>query len=142
MGLLDPIRLAQQPNKDVESVTVALFRTAAKGRLHPVFTKRSVESPPCMDIREGEFREFREPPRTAEQIHVPEVVAVHVVIGRVALGAGAHERDGRIPIADLFRCPGPLEPLHSRSIAYRRLFTSGPDQRRTEPLEIASTSAH
>lgn len=117
MGLLGPFCLAQQPNKNVQSVAVTTLRAAAKRRLHPLLAKRSVEPPTRMDIRESEFRELREPPRTDEQIHVPQVVVVHVVIGGVARGAGAYQRDGRIPIPEIFRCPGPLEPLHRTSIA-------------------------
>lgn len=117
MGLLDPICLAQQPNKDVQSVAVTIFRAPAKRRLHPQLAKRSVEPPARMDIRESQFRELREPPRTSEQIHVPQMVVVYVVIGGVALGAGAYQRDGRIPNPELFRCPGLLEPLHRTSIA-------------------------
>lgn len=117
MGLLGPICRAQQPNKDVQSVTVTIFGAAAQRRLHPPLAKRSVESPTCMDIRESEFREFGEPLRTGEQIHVPQMVVVHVVIGGVALGVSAYQRDSRIPIPKLFRCLGLLEPLHGTSIA-------------------------
>lgn len=66
MGLLGPICLAQKPNKDVQSVTVTVSGTAEQRRLHPPVTKRSVESATCMDIREGEFREFGEPLRAGE----------------------------------------------------------------------------
>lgn len=117
MGLLGPIRLTQQPNKDVQSVAVTIFCAAAKRHLHPLLAKRSVEPPTRMDIRQSEFREFREPPRTGEQIHVPQMVVVHVVIDGVALSVGAYQRDGRIPIPDPFRCPGLLEPFHRTSIA-------------------------
>lgn len=90
MGLLDPICLAQQPNKDVQSVTVTVFCAATQNRLHPLIAKQSVEFPTCTDIRESELREFGEPFRTGEQIHVPQMVGVHVVIGGVALGVSAY----------------------------------------------------
>lgn len=125
MGLLGPIRLAQQPDKDVQSVTVTIFGAATQNRLHPLIAKRSVESPTCVDIRESKLREFGEPLRTGEQIHVPQMVVVHVVIGGVALGMGAYQRDGRIPIPELFRYPGLLEPVHRTSIAQCCLVQRG-----------------
>lgn len=70
-----------------------------------------------MDIRESALREFREPVRTGEQIHVPQMAVMPVGIGGVALGVGAYQRDGRVPIPPLFRCLGLLEPLHRTSIA-------------------------
>ena len=77
MGFLGPMCLAQQPNKDVQSVTVTIFGAAAQHRLRPPVAKRSVESPTCMDIRKSEFREFGEPLRPGEQISV-EAVAAHL----------------------------------------------------------------
>lgn len=117
MGLLGPIRLAQQPDKDVQSVTVTIFGAATQNHLHPLVAKRSVESSTCVDIRESKLHEFGEPLGTGEQIHVPQMVVVHVVIGGIALGMGAYQRDGRIPIPELFRYPGLLEPVHRTSIA-------------------------
>ncbi len=117
MGLLVPICLTQQPNKDIQSVTVTIFGAATQNRLHPLSAKRSVESPTCMDVRESELREFGEPLRTGEQINVPQMVGVHMVIGGVALGMGTYQRDGRVPIPALFGCPGLLEPVHRTSIA-------------------------
>ncbi|MFF1341920.1 hypothetical protein ACFVYT_29165 [Streptomyces sp. NPDC058290] len=117
MGLLNPTRLAQQPNKDVQSATVTIFGATAQNLIHPLIAKRSVESPTCMDIRESELRELGEPFRTDEQVHVPQMVAVRGEIGGVALGVSAYQRDSRIPIQMLFRYLGLLEPLHGTSIA-------------------------
>ncbi|MEU9213095.1 hypothetical protein AB0D27_35570 [Streptomyces sp. NPDC048415] len=75
MGLMGLICLAQQPDKDVQGVTVTIFGAAAQRSLHPPLAKRSVESPTCVDIRASEFREFREPSRTGEQIHVPQMLS-------------------------------------------------------------------
>lgn len=117
MGLLGPTRLAQQPNKDVQGTTITVFGAVAQRRLHPPLAKRSVESPTCVDIRESALCEFREPFRAGEQIHVPQMAVMPVGIDGVALGVGAYQRDGRIPIPTLFRCLGLLEPLHGTSIA-------------------------
>ncbi|MFI8280564.1 hypothetical protein ACIGBH_37805 [Streptomyces sp. NPDC085929] len=117
MGLLNPTRLAQQSHQDVQSVTVTTFGATTQNLIHPLVAKRSVESPTCVDIRESEFCQFRESFRTDEQIHVPEMVAVCVGIGGVALGVCAYQRDGRIPIPTLFRYLGLLEPLHGTSVA-------------------------
>lgn len=117
MGLLGPARLAQQPDKDVQGSTITVFGAVAQLRLHPPLAKRFVESPTCVDIRESALCKFREPFRTGEQIHVPQMAVVPVGIGGVALAVGAHQCDGRIPVLVLFRCLGLLEPFHGTSIA-------------------------
>ncbi|GHF30496.1 hypothetical protein GCM10017776_56130 [Streptomyces griseoluteus] len=117
MGLLGPTRLAQQSDKDVQGIAITVFGAVAQRRLHPPLAKRSVESPTCVNIGERALCEFRESFRTDEQIHVPQMVVVPGRIGGVALGVRANQRDGRIPIPALFRCPGLLAPLHRTSIA-------------------------
>lgn len=117
MGLLGPTRLTHQSNKGVQGTMITGLGSVAQGSLHPSLAKRSVESPTCVNIRESALCEFREPCCTGKQIHVPQMTVVPGRIGRVALGVGAHQRDGRVPISALFRSLDLFEPLHRTSIA-------------------------
>ncbi|MFD1275267.1 hypothetical protein ACFQ51_38050 [Streptomyces kaempferi] len=58
LSFLHPTRLAHQPNKDVQGVTVAVFDAATQRRLHTPLSKRSVKSSTCVVIREGALRKF------------------------------------------------------------------------------------
>lgn len=111
-GFLHPTRLTQQSNKVVQGAPVTVFGTVAQCRLHAPFSKRPVESSTCVDVRESALREFRNPFRTGKQIHVPQMVVVHVRIVGIALGVGTHQHDRRVPVPESLRRPSLLEPVH------------------------------
>lgn len=115
--LLGPVRLAEQSDEEVESVAVAVLCAVVEHGFHTAVAKRSVEPPTCMDVRAGQVRELCEPFRVGEQGHVPQMVAVSVVVGGTALGVGAHQGDGGVPVTGLLCCPCLLEPCHRSSIA-------------------------
>ncbi|OII61843.1 hypothetical protein BJP40_31065 [Streptomyces sp. CC53] len=112
LGLLAPIGLAQQPEEGVEGVPVSVGRPAAQLRVHAAFPERSVQSTACVDIRESALCQFREPSGAGEQVHVPEMVVMPVVINGVALGVGLYQRDGLLPVLAVFCGEDALVPLH------------------------------
>ncbi|MEV7855821.1 hypothetical protein [Streptomyces sp. NPDC088183] len=119
LGLLHPTCLAQQSHKDVRGTTVTVFGAATQRSLHTLLAKRPVESPACVDICESALREFRNSFRTGKQSHLPQLVVVYIGIVGVALGVGTHERDRHIPVPEMFRRLGLLEPAHGTSIVHR-----------------------
>ncbi len=112
LSLPAPIRLAEQPEEGVEGIPVTVGGPAAQLRVHASFSKRSVQSTACVDVRDSALGQFREPSGADEQVHVPEVVVMPGVINGVALGVGLYQRDGVLPVLALFRGKGALVPLH------------------------------
>lgn len=111
------LRLAHQPDKDVQGVTVTVFGALAQRGLHTSLPKRPVESPKCVAIPEGELRKFWNPFRSDQQIHVPQMIVVPVRIIGEALGMGAYQRDRCVPILKLLRSSSSLQPVHRPIIA-------------------------
>ncbi len=99
--LLGPVCLAEQSDEGVESVAVAVLCAVVEHGFHTAVAKRSVEPSTCMDVRAGQVRELCESFRVGEQGHVPQMVAVGVVVGGIALGVGAHQGDGGVPVTGL-----------------------------------------
>jgi hypothetical protein len=115
-GFLHPTRLAHQSNKDVQGATVAVFGAVTQRSLPTPLSKRSVKSSTCVVIRESALRKFWNPFRSGQQVHVPQMVVVHVWIVGEAFGVGAYQRDRHVPILKLFRRPSSLQPVHKTSI--------------------------
>ncbi|MFJ8620186.1 hypothetical protein ACIRD4_30740 [Streptomyces clavifer] len=88
---------------------VTAFGAVTQRRLACPLSKRSVKSSTWVLIRDGALRKFCNPPRSGQQIHVPQVVAVHVWILGEALGVGAYQCDHHGPILTLFRRPRSLQ---------------------------------
>lgn len=117
LSFLHPARLTHESDKDVQGSTVAVFRAVIQRRLPTPLSKRSVKASTCVAIRESALRKLRNPFRSGQQIHVPQMVVVHVWIVGEAFGMGAHRRDRFVPIFKLFRRPSSLRPVHKTSIA-------------------------
>lgn len=109
---MHPLRLAHQPDKDVQGVTVTVFGALAQRGLHTSLPKRPVESSKCVAIPEGELRKFWNPFRLDQQIHVPQMTVVLVRIIGEALCMGAYQRDRCVPILKLLRSSSSLQPVH------------------------------